>query len=1282
MKRLLFFAALLALLSGCAQSDGVNDRMPVAVDTPETLYAEFADERGEDETRTYVVEERKLRWHEGDEISFFPVTYNMCYRFNGQTGDNGGSFSKVTTDLVTGNSLPTRYAVYPYQGDTKINEFGHITYYFPEEQQWAEESFGRGANAMVAVTENHDDNVLRFKNVGGYLKLQLYSSEERRIDYIELEGNNGERIVGEARIESSYDWDPWVEMTENAGTRVTLDCFDYDTWEDIRLSNDAENPTDFWIVLPPTYFDNGITVRIYDTEGNVCTKSTNNWIPIDRNCIQPLSTFEFVADGGDNSDEVTEVVAPYLLGQYYNVVDMNNHNYYIRLANVDGGDMDTIDGVGICYYLDIYSDEINDELTVPNGVYMFDPDNTHASGTFAAEYGYAVELDEEGNQTWYEYAEGSQVTVMDDMIVAELIMQDGTKHVVTYEGSTSLAGNGGEEERELSSWTVIGAMTEWGEDIPMYIYENFCVAYDVYALAGDEFKFRKDGEWENNYGGELMGFGQYSKAMSTGENIIIPEEGNYDIYFDPAAEVFFVMFAGEVPSYTPMWSIIGSFNDWSNDIAMEKVDGYNRYMAYGVEVGDKAEFKFRLDGAWDTSYGGELVGIGEASKLVLNGNNIVIPEGGFYNFLLELDTMQFTVMPCESGEVDLGSIAIEVEQHGWVDDMYSATFHIYPEAQDAYYIVMSGLEEIVSEFDSDDAVHADSHAYFEYIAQFYGISALDCMRQEALIGQSSKDFNGTIPGNYVAYAYYIDYETGERLSDIHYYSFTIEEPGFVAKFAVDYEVAGNKATFHVVPSNEDYRWFSYCLSTDVYDHYIDQLGGDKELLLAALNKEVRDLRNQGLSDERIISFLFAQGEQNRSYEGLTANTEHVFMVAAVDNHTDLDNVTLSNVTNVRFVTGDALASDMTFDISVTDITATHAAIKITPSNEEETFCWIVGQWDGVQTAQEIMDSTVAAYKDYLDLGYMLYSGIQDYTGGEGSPYKYKLDAPDTDYYVIAFGYSGGVTTAPQMVTFRSLPGEDINTIEFTMETTDVQPTYAKLKVTPSAETVYYTFGLMRAEEWNEEYEVQQFNAQFDELLDGTLSYDPNATVANVLSSYFIRGTHEMAATSLDPNSVYMAYLFVLDNATGHVARVITYPEIVTTPDFGAATPTLEVLGIFSGDEEAGSIFAVPSATAGKAIIALKIGNLDAAESYYYGSLVGDNRSFDVFSDASLLQKKTSPYIFLTCDWGDTGVTSFAAAKDANGIYGEVTSLYVQCDPANVDPIGLLEEIFYEASNQQ
>ena len=410
MRKFLSFAALLALLSGCVQADGVNEKLPVAVDAPETLYAEFDTESGdkEDETRTYVVDEWMLRWHEGDEISFFPVTYNMRYRFNGATGDNGGSFSKLTTDIVTGNELPTRYALYPYQDNTTISDEGRITYYFPDQQIYGEKSFGRGANVMVAETENHDDNVLRFKNVGGYLKLQIYSSEQRWLDYIELEGNNGERITGEAYIESSYGWDPWVEMSENAGTMLTLDCVDTEHWVDIAISTDPENPTDFWFVLPPTYFDNGITVRIYDTEGNVCTKSTYNWIPVERNCIQPLSTFEFVADGGNQG--------------------------------------------------------------------------------------------------------------------------------------------GGNEDLELSSWSVIGSMTGWSNDIPMYVLENYHVAYNVSMIAGDEFKFRKDSAWEFNYGGDFVGFGERTSAIGDGVNIQIPEDGIYDIYFDSNALVFYIMYAGEVPS--------------------------------------------------------------------------------------------------------------------------------------------------------------------------------------------------------------------------------------------------------------------------------------------------------------------------------------------------------------------------------------------------------------------------------------------------------------------------------------------------------------------------------------------------------------------------------------------------------------------------------------------------------------------------------------------------------------------------------------------------------------
>ena len=152
--------------------------------------------------------------------------------------------------------------------------------------------------------------------------------------------------------------------------------------------------------------------------------------------------------------ETVEFNASFFGGTHYNV---GNHNYYIVLSNVEADGTGAIDG-GIYYYFDIYSDEVNDDLTVPNGVYTFDLNNSYASGTFSEEYGYGMTFTGT-TPTWYLYDEGSKVTVSDNKIVAELILTDGTKHVVTYEGSTSLSEAGGDgltEDMEINAtgWDV------------------------------------------------------------------------------------------------------------------------------------------------------------------------------------------------------------------------------------------------------------------------------------------------------------------------------------------------------------------------------------------------------------------------------------------------------------------------------------------------------------------------------------------------------------------------------------------------------------------------------------------------------------------------------------------------------------------------------------------------------------------------------------------------------------------------------------------------------------
>lgn len=284
MKKYILSTLCALTLIACAKSD--EDMVAVPATAPETIYASFE----EPTTRTYVEQDKYLRWHAEDEISFFSTTYNLQYRFQGNTGDNNGSFTKITTDLVTGNALANNYAVYPYAASNAISDEGVISVTLPATQAYAENSFGRGANTMVAATNGTMDNVLRFKNAGGYLKLQLYGTDAT-VKSVALQGNKGEKIAGEATITAAYGNDPVVTMADTATDVVTIDC-----GEGVTLSNDATTPTTFWFVLPETTFAEGFTVTVTDTEGGTFVKSTSNSFTIDRNMIQPMKSLEAVIE--------------------------------------------------------------------------------------------------------------------------------------------------------------------------------------------------------------------------------------------------------------------------------------------------------------------------------------------------------------------------------------------------------------------------------------------------------------------------------------------------------------------------------------------------------------------------------------------------------------------------------------------------------------------------------------------------------------------------------------------------------------------------------------------------------------------------------------------------------------------------------------------------------------------------------------------------------------------------------------------------------------------------
>lgn len=178
-----------------------------------------------------------------------------------------------------------------------------------------------------------------------------------------------------------------------------------------------------------------------------------------------IAGFDFTT-GGDTPQpgEAVEFTATFFGGTYYNV---GNHNYYIVLSDAEVDNTSAVDGATY-YYFDLYSNNVNDDRSVPNGVYTFDASNAYASGTFTEEYGFGFKVNGQ-ERIWYLYAEGSTVTVSDNKIVAELVLTDGTKHVVTYEGSLAL----GEESEGGSGLTGDLELNETGWDVVVEYYGQY-----------------------------------------------------------------------------------------------------------------------------------------------------------------------------------------------------------------------------------------------------------------------------------------------------------------------------------------------------------------------------------------------------------------------------------------------------------------------------------------------------------------------------------------------------------------------------------------------------------------------------------------------------------------------------------------------------------------------------------------------------------------------------------------------------------------------------------------
>lgn len=318
MKKLIIFISALALISSCAkievnepvENDQTNDSAVLYADLPEVLYASVSDESGDDQTRTYV-DDKSVKWHMGESISYYAGTYaNVKYTMqvgqydgtvNAKFVKNGDAKYNFGGDNVY-NKIPTYpLAIYPYR-ESHLAVFGNdnssrynFSVNYAKEQTYAPNSFGKGANVMVATGSSNDDDNLYFRHACGYLVIKLYGTDTKVSNITLTALGEGVKISGEAtlRVEQNEPVQFNAFKNDEAYNTISLNCF-Y-KGQGVELGADAENATEFWFALPPVNIKGGIKIVVTDVNGATFTKQTTKDINITRNTVQPMAALQFVA---------------------------------------------------------------------------------------------------------------------------------------------------------------------------------------------------------------------------------------------------------------------------------------------------------------------------------------------------------------------------------------------------------------------------------------------------------------------------------------------------------------------------------------------------------------------------------------------------------------------------------------------------------------------------------------------------------------------------------------------------------------------------------------------------------------------------------------------------------------------------------------------------------------------------------------------------------------------------------------------------------------------------